>query len=112
MTGLGAGFAAISLRSYDKARLANPYPIHHYWRSMAIIVNTPPQEVQQTHFIVLKAMIEYNEGRILEFFGDAGLLALRKALVEFPNVAGGQSIAARALAVLADVMRKDKRLFL
>ena len=112
MTGLGSGFAALALRNYDKAKASNPYPIHHFWRSLAFIINTPPAQATQTHFIVLKNLIENNEGRILEFFGDAGVLALRKALVEFPKSVGGGSVAAKAVAILPDVLRRDRKLYL
>ncbi|KAL9118343.1 MAG: hypothetical protein Q9187_005112 [Circinaria calcarea] len=112
MTGLGAGFAALALRNYDKAKASNPYPIHHFWRALAAIINTPRQQVTQTHFIVLKNLIENNEARILEFFGDAGILALRKALVDFPRLAAGDSVAAKAVAIMPDVLRRDKKLYL
>ena len=112
MTGLGAGFAAISLRNYEKVRNENPYPNHHFWHAMANIVNVPSNEATNTHFVVLKAMIENNEARILEFFGNAGVVALRKALVEFPSHAAASSVAAKALGVLADVLKRNKKLYL
>ena len=112
MTGLGAGFAAIALRNYEKTRLENPYPHYRFWQALAAIVNVPPQEATQTHFIVLKAMIENNETRFLDFFGDAGIVALRKALIDFPRQAADNSVAAKAVAVLPDVLRRDKKLFL
>ena len=112
MTGLGAGFAAIALRNYEKARMDNPYPNTKYWQSLAYIVNTPPAEVTTTHFVVLKAMIENYEGKFLEFFGDAALAALRWALVDFPAHAVQQGMAARALTTLVEVLRREKKLYL
>ena len=113
MTGLGAGFAALSLRNYDRSRMQNPYPASNYWRALASIVNTPPAEVTETHFMVLKAMIENSEARIMEFFGEAGKAALRKALIEFPASVGARGgVSAKALTVLPDVYRRDKKLFL
>ena len=114
MTGLGAGFAAIALRNYEKARMENPYPNIKYWQSLAYIVNTPPAEVTITHFVVLKAMIDNYETKFLEFFGNAALAALRKALVDFPAgaVQQHQGMSARALATLAEVLRKEKKLIL
>ncbi|KAI9853262.1 MAG: hypothetical protein M1830_006702, partial [Pleopsidium flavum] len=58
------------------------------------------------------AMIEGYETRFLEFYGDAARVALRKALIEFPRRATDKSVAASALAVLADVLRRDKKLTL
>ncbi|MCJ1364614.1 hypothetical protein MMC16_003727 [Acarospora aff. strigata] len=109
MTGLGAGFAALALRNFEKSRLESPFPNVHYWQALAAIVNVPPNEVSQTHFIVLKAMIENYEARFLEFYGDAAKVALRKALVEFPRQASNGSVAASAVAVLPDVLRRDKK---
>ena len=112
MMGLGAGFAAMSLRNFDKARVtSSPLPPRHWWRAVADITNTPPTAVTATHFIVLKAMIEGNEGRILEFWGDIGARALRRALVQFPSQSElKDNVAAKALRYLAD-SGKMKQLF-
>jgi nucleoporin GLE1 len=112
MTGLGAGFAAIALRNYEKARTDNPYPNTKYWQSLAYIINTPAAEVTTTHFVVLKAMIENYETKFIDFFGNAALAVLRKALIDFPAVAVQQGMAAKALTMLVEVLRKDKKLVL
>ncbi|KAI9676982.1 MAG: hypothetical protein M1817_006821 [Caeruleum heppii] len=112
MTGLGAGFAAFALRNFEKSRLDNPYPNWNYWQALQGIISVPADEATLTHFVVLKAMVEGYEPRFIEFYGRAGLAALRKALIEFPNVAGQGSVAARAVAVLPDVLKKDKKLTL
>lgn len=110
MTGLGAGFASLALRNYEKSKLDNPYPSINYWQSLACITNVPSAEVTTTHCIVLKAMIENYEQRILEFFGDAGLAALKVSLIEFPKRATRQNVAAKALSGLADILKRDKKL--
>jgi nucleoporin GLE1 len=112
MTGLGAGYAAIALRNFDNSRHENPFPPYHFWTTLASITNVPAAEVTSTHFAVLKAMIENNEQRILQFFGDGGIMALRAALIEFPRRVGFNSSAAKAVAILTDVLRKDKKIFL
>lgn len=89
-TGLGAGFAAITLRNFSKTKSANPAPNRIYWESLARILNTPTAEVQPTHFIVLKAMIDGYVPRIIGTFGGAGLAVLRTALITFPNERGPQ----------------------
>lgn len=109
MAGLGAGFAAVSLRDFSKASKANPFPPTNYWRALAGIVNTPVQQVSDTQYIVLKAMIDGHEQRFLQFYGNAGLAALRVALVDFPKKAPG-SVAAGGLRVLGDVLREEKGL--
>lgn len=111
MTGLGAGFAGISLKNYEKARPQNPYPDQHYWTSLARIINVPPQEITQTHFVVLKGMIENFESKFLHFFGDAAIAALRLSLIELPR-RSPPSVAAKSLAGLVDVLKRDKKLIL
>ena len=110
MAGLGAGFAAVALRDFSKANKANPYPPTNYWRALAGIVNTPASQVSDTQYIVLKAMIDGHEQRFLQFYGDAGLAALRLALVEFPKKAPQGSAAAGGLKVLGEVLRTEKGL--
>ena len=111
MTGLGAGFAGISLKNYEKARAQNPYPDNNYWTSLAHITNVSPQEITQTHFVVLKAMIENFEAKFLHFFGDAAIAALKLGLIELPR-RSPPSVAAKSLAGLVDVLKRDKKLIL
>jgi len=85
MTGLAAGYAGLTLRDYSKAKLTNPYPAYHFWQAVAAITNVPPQLVQPTHCIVLKALVEGNERRIVDLFGDMGVALLRHAVGEFPE---------------------------
>ena len=113
MTGLGAGYASMALRNFEKSKLRSPYPVYHFWRALANITNVPNDQATPTHFIVLKALIENNEARILEFFGDAGIVALRNAVINFPSrVAIRDSVAAKSVALLRDVMQKDSKLYL
>lgn len=87
LTGLGVGYASIALRNFSKARFTNPWPPVHFWASLAHIVNTAPQEVQTSHMILLKNMLENNATeRFVLFFGAAGIAALRQAVVEFPKL--------------------------
>ena len=111
MTGLGAGFAGISLKNYEKARAQNPYSDKHYWTSLALIANVPPQKITQTHFVVLKGMIENFEAKFLHFFGDAAIAALKLILVELPK-RSPPSVASKSLSGLVDVLKKDKNLTL
>jgi nucleoporin GLE1 len=110
MTGLGAGYAAISLRDFSKTRFQNPWPPWHYWQSMASITSTPPDEASPTQYMVLKAMVENHEQRFFNFYGNAALAALRVALVDFPGRALEQGAASSSLAVLADKLKRDQGL--
>lgn len=106
MAGLGSGFASISLRHFNKADIQNPYPPTNFWKALAFIVNTPASEITNTHYIILRAMIQHNEQRFLKFYGNAGLAALRIALLEFPKKAPKHPAAA-ALRGIADLLEKE-----
>ncbi|KAK4679654.1 hypothetical protein QC764_206050 [Podospora pseudoanserina] len=112
MTGLGAGFAAISLRKFAASKKQNPYPARHYWTAMARIVNTPAVEISNTQCIVLKAMIENYEGKFIDAYGSAAVVALRTALVEFPARAPTKGAAVHSLEVLATLLKKNTGLTL
>lgn len=112
MTGLGAGYAAIGLRNFSKSALKNPYPNWHYWQSLQWIITVPSNQVTRTHFMVLKAMIENYEKRFIDLYGRAAVAAMRVALIDFPNRAIEKSAAVAAVAVLPDVLKRDKKLTL
>ncbi|KAK2602556.1 hypothetical protein N8I77_009074 [Diaporthe amygdali] len=108
MTGLAAGYAAIALRDFSKTKKQNPYPMTHYWESMAKIVNTPPQQMSVTQCVVLRSMIDHHEARFLQFYGSAAIAALRLALVDFPaaaTAAGLKNNAVQSLAVHAELLK-------
>lgn len=111
MTGLAAGFAGISLRNYEKAQAKNPYPEYNYWTSLARIANTPTAQMTQTHFVVLRGMIDTYEERFLQFYGDAAIAALRNVLIDLPR-RSPQSVPAKQLAGLVDVLKREKKLIL
>jgi nucleoporin GLE1 len=112
MTGLGAGFAAISLRNFAVSKKTNPFPAREYWLAMARIVNTPSAEISNTQCVVLKAMIENYEQKFIEFYGTAAIAALRTALIEFPARAQHKSAAVNSLEVVAQLLRRDTGLIL
>lgn len=112
MTGLGAGFASVSLRDFSKSSKTNPYPPANYWKALAGIVNSPVNEISNTQYVVLRYMIEGHEQRFLNFYGNAALAALRLALVEFPKKAPSTASAAGSLQALAEVLRSEGGLVL
>ncbi|KAI1093990.1 GLE1-domain-containing protein [Rostrohypoxylon terebratum] len=107
MKGLGAGYAAIALRNFGKTKNTNPWPPSNYWAAMARIVNTPPADISETQFVVLRAMIETSEEKFIQFYGNAAIAALRKALVEFPEKAVNKTPGASGLQVLAQILKRD-----
>ncbi|KAK4039816.1 GLE1-like protein-domain-containing protein [Parachaetomium inaequale] len=112
MTGLGAGFASISLRNFAMSKKTNPFPPREYWTAMSRIVNTPSAEISNTQCVVLKAMVETYEQKFIEFYGTAALAALRTALIEFPARAPQKSAAVNSLEVLAQLLKRDTGLVL
>lgn len=112
MAGLGAGFAAVSLRDFSKSSRQNPYPPKHYWMAVAHIVNTPASETSNTQCVVLRALIDGHEERFLTFYGNAAVAALRLALVDFPTKAPQNAPAAGSLRALTEVLRSEKGLVL
>ncbi|KAL1881791.1 hypothetical protein Daus18300_000844 [Diaporthe australafricana] len=108
MTGLAAGYAAIALRDFSKTKKQNPYPMTHYWESMAKILNTPPQLMSVTQCVVLRSMIDHHEARFLQFYGSAAIAALRLALVDFPAAAAAAGLkdnAVQSLAVHGELLK-------
>lgn len=107
LTGLGAGFSALTLRDFSKSRNRNPAPNRLWWESMARILNLPPDQVQPTHYVLVKAMINDYAPRILQIFAGAGFACLRLAVKEFPHKAPrtaegrviGSAVAVEAMQV-------------
>ncbi|KAM5429872.1 hypothetical protein McanMca71_001216 [Microsporum canis] len=112
MTGLGAGYAAIALRNFAKSPRQNPYPNSNFWRSLSYIVNVPPAEVQDTHLVVLTAMLRYSAPRIVNFWGDMGVLALRQAIVVFPASLPRKSTQRAMVEDLRDILAREKRIII
>lgn len=103
LTGLGAGFSAVALRDFSRAKAANPAPNRLWWEALARILNTPPAHVQPAHFVVLKGMLEHAIPRAIALFGGAGKAVVRQALVVFPQTKADDP-QAKALAAIASVM--------
>jgi len=107
MTGLGAGFAAMTLRDFSKAKKKNPWPPSAYWTALAKLVNTPPELISKTQCFVMKAMIADYEASFIKFYGNAGVAALRCALIDFPARVPEKSSASEALRVQAKTLQRD-----
>ncbi|KAF1989383.1 GLE1-domain-containing protein [Aulographum hederae CBS 113979] len=114
MTGLGRGFAAMSLRKFPSkwVEQKNPLPPHNFYEAIAGIVNVPPGEVTQTHFYLLKALTEEKwAGKFVGVYGKAAIAVLRHALVEFPSRAP-KSQGRDAVAAVPEVLKRDLKLTL
>ena len=112
MNGLGAGFAAIALRNFSKTPRQNPYPNRNFWQALSYILNVPPAEVQDTHLVILTAMLRASAERIVRFWGDLGLAALKRAIVTFPASLPQKSTASRSLELLRDIYAREKNILI
>ena len=115
MTGLASGFAALSLRNYEKSQLKNPYPEFHYWQALARMANTPVQELTQTHFVVIKGMVEHYEAKFIGFYGGAAVAALRFVLIDLPKRLPEDQkngVAVKGAQALVEVLKRDSKLIL
>lgn len=112
MTGLGAGYAAISLRNFESSRMTNPYPPYHYWRTLTGILNVPGGQVTDTHLVVLRALLANSESRFLMAYGESAKQLMQFAVHEYPKRAAKDSVAATLLSNLGNTWKKDKKLYL
>ncbi|KAL1962704.1 hypothetical protein VTN77DRAFT_9248 [Rasamsonia byssochlamydoides] len=113
MTGLGAGFAALTLRNFSKVNRGNPFPNALFWKTMHIILSIPPDELQDTHFHLLNAMLRHSPERIVGFFGHMGLALLRNAIVDLPSrVTRKHTTAINTLKVLRELFKGEKNIIL
>jgi nucleoporin GLE1 len=115
LLGLGAGYAAISLRNFAKSERVCPWPPIHYWETLSIIANTPPSEVQRSHLILLKGLLENSIESFIRFFGDEAIATLRKVAIDFPSRLPPelqQTPAARTVRLFAETWKRDLHLHL
>jgi nucleoporin GLE1 len=119
MTGLAAGFSAITLRDFTKSANKSPAPVHLFWTSLARILNTPNNEQTPTHYVVLNYMLKNSVPRFIGFYGMAAIAALRTACIGFPSGGGpldpsgtGSSPFVLAVQSLPDNWQRDLNLTL
>ncbi|BAE64091.1 unnamed protein product [Aspergillus oryzae] len=112
MTALGAGFAALTLRNFGKTPRKNPFPNHMFWLAMHKILMIPPSEIQETHVILLSAMLKSSAERIVGFFGHIGLALMRKAIVDLPSSVPRQSMGVNQLKLLKDLYKREKNIII
>ena len=110
MTALGAGYAAITLRNFGRTQRRNPFPNTMFWMTMQKLLSIPPTEVQDTHIILLHALLKNSAERILGFFGQFGLVLLRKAIVDFPAALSRHSMCVNQLKLLQEIYFKERNI--
>lgn len=110
MTALGAGYAALTLRNFGKTQRRNPFPNSMLWKTLTTLLAIPPSELQNTQITLLYTMLRSSGERIVGFWGQYGLLLLRKAIVELPTKLARNTIIVTQLKVLRDTYKRDLNL--
>jgi nucleoporin GLE1 len=111
MTGLGCGFAALSLRQFSGKTPA--IPMAEYWRALASICNTPSENLYGGHFKVLQGLLRDYAKKFLLFYGAQARGVLRKATVDLPARAPPRAVdTANLVAVLKDGWLKNEKISL
>lgn len=82
MRGLGAGYAALSLRSFNAK--APAVPMSEYWRAVVSICNTPTDSLWPGHFALLYGLIRDYYKKFLTFYGAPARGVLRRATIDLP----------------------------
>lgn len=112
MTALGAGFSALTLRNFGKAKRTNPFPNTIFWTSLQKILSIPPADMQDTHVALLQAMLRASSERVLGFFGQVGLALLRRAIIDLPAALPRQTMNVNQLKLLKETYERDRSLIL
>ena len=107
LRGVGAGYAAMSLRTF--ASKAPALPISEYWRAIVSICNTPPEYLWPGHFAILSGLIRDSYKKFLTFYGVAAQGVLRRATIDLPARAPERcKDAAGTVSVLPESWKKEK----
>lgn len=82
-TGVGAGYAALSLRQFSGKNPA--VPMADYWRAIASICNTPSEALYPGHFMCLKGLLRDFIKKFLAFYGAPAMAVVRRATRSLPD---------------------------
>ncbi|KAF2804793.1 GLE1-domain-containing protein [Mytilinidion resinicola] len=112
MLALGAGFASMTLRQFNKK--IPPIQANEFWRALECIVNVSSEEVTASHYYALQGMLKGFVEKFLVQFGPEAVVALKMAVIDFPKrvtdkTPNAESVrtAARTVDVLAAVWKRD-----
>jgi len=115
MTGLAAGYSAITLRDFSRAKVGSPWHPSHFWQTLSCIVSTPPKQASPTQYVVARGLLDGFEGPFLKFYGQAAVEAMTVVCINFTQQADApdsvvqrQSAAVGGLEGLADKMYKER----
>jgi nucleoporin GLE1 len=83
LRGLGAGYAALSLRSFSGNTPA--IPMAEYWRAVASICSTPTENLWPGHFSILHGLVGDNYRKFTQHYGQHARAVLRRATIDLPR---------------------------
>ena len=107
LRGLGAGYAAMSLRSFNGK--APAIPMSEYWRAIVSLCNTPSDAVWPGHFALISGLVRDYYKKFLACYGVPARGVLRRAVLELPARAPAHSKdAAGTVSVLAEGWKKER----
>jgi nucleoporin GLE1 len=112
MTALGAGFAALTLRNFGKTTRRNPFPNTMFWHSLQKILSLPPSEILDTQVTILQSMLRNSGDRILGFFGQIGLVLVRKAVVDLPPTLNRTTMPVNQLKLVKELYYREHNILL
>lgn len=110
MTALGAGFASLTLRNFGRTQRQNPFPNTIFWSSIHKILAIPASEMPETQITLLGSMLRYSGDRILGFFGQVGLVVMRKAVLDLPPSLPRQTMSVNQLKLLKELYLREKNI--
>jgi len=106
LRGLGAGYASMSLRSFNSKGPA--IPMAEYWRALVSICNTPSDSLWPGHFALIGGLVRDFYKKFLAQYGIPGRAVLRRAVLELPLRAPARcKDAASTVSVLAEGWKRE-----
>ncbi|KAJ5127225.1 hypothetical protein N7448_008004 [Penicillium atrosanguineum] len=100
----------ISEQTHLDPKRVNPFPNTLFWTSIQKILSIPPGELQDTQVTLLQSMLKSSEERILTFFGQFGLVIMRKAIVELPAAIPRKSMPVTQLKLLQETYMRHSNI--
>lgn len=107
LRGIGAGWAAMTLRSFSAKPPA--LPVAEYWRAVVSVCNTPTDALYPGHFAILNGLIRDYYKKFLAMYGVPARAVLRRATIDVPTRAPPRcKDAAASVRVLPEGWKKEK----
>ncbi|KAF2637993.1 hypothetical protein P280DRAFT_432060 [Massarina eburnea CBS 473.64] len=113
-SGIAAGFASLTLRSFKST--APVFDLPDYWRAVASIINTPSTDIYPGHLLALKGLLRDFADKFIYYYGSQAKAVMKRAVTAFPDRAPkdrqGVASAAELVKVLPDTWKQNKGIIL